>query len=219
MLITIAMALAMAASPHGAQAAPPNLSIVPSPPPSREPGTREYRVIGPWHIQFDESLGRGCFLYRVYDDNIILRAGFSPVTGTYALQVFDPPWPGLDRKRFYGMLVQFDGGATTWKGAAWSDVLPTNVGVDTPGLILMTLQDKLLRDIGTHRTVSLRIRDHDTGPLSLDGSRAAVDALFKCQKQLGVPVDPATAKPSPREDIAVYAEQLPSPPDQDPFAP
>lgn len=130
--------------------------------------------VGDWTVKVDRVLGNGCFAYAIYEDNTGLRVGFSPFDNSAHFFVVDHNWASLEVGKEYELEVQFDS-REPWRRTATVEFEHSLlVEVDTEWPVL-------LEEFARSHVLVMRYMGKEFVRLSLRGSRAALDEVFKCQ--------------------------------------
>lgn len=139
--------------------------------------TSLWREVGSWTVYVDHTLGDGCFLAAVFDNDSVFRVGVNRASSNpyYAL-LGNPAWVSLRAKAKYPVQFRFDG------NSAWD--VPA-VGVDMGGSIFLRANfDESAFWTEFVNSAVLRVtRDGEpVTTLSLAGSKEAFAELVKCQR-------------------------------------
>lgn len=133
-----------------------------------------------WEIRVDRTLGNGCFMLTGYEGGTFLRLQFDPTSESIGFYVANDDWRSIEANKLYDIEVEF-GSAGPWTGSAQ--------GIDFDGLrgLHLTVPSEddraadFIEEFMRYTGVDIRYQGASIARLSLRGTFAATEEMFRCQ--------------------------------------
>lgn len=128
-----------------------------------------------WTIAIDTTLGGGCFMYTIFDGDASARIGFDLQAGNIYLLLADMDWTSIAADQSYDIEVQM-GERQGWTASATGGRMG-----DVPTLIVTSTDAEFMEEFASQNSIRVRYKQNEIMHLSLQGSKAALNEVLKCQ--------------------------------------
>ncbi len=133
---------------------------------------------GGWDIMVDPSLGDGCLIQALYQDDITVRIGLDRNSGGGYVTVFNYNWGDIQEGAAYPILIDLDG--QEYHGEAIGLYLN-----DVPGADVLFDNPEFLWDIAAQQTMTLYNESGLVMAIDLTGTMVGLDGVLACQDEMG----------------------------------
>jgi hypothetical protein len=168
-----------------------------------------WRNVGEWQVRVDRSVDYGCFIIGSYTRGTVIRIGIDQQNRNGYVLVGNDGWRSLVAGNQYDLTLRFDNDAP-WRGRAKARTIGSG---NTLFLYLSFDRPQFLVDFARRMNLTIFYDGQVVTQLPLNGTRAATEELFLCQRA----ADAARDNSRPARD-PFSSGGAPPPRQQDPFS-
>lgn len=136
----------------------------------------KWATVSGWEILIDPDAGNGCLMQKTLDEGTRVRIGAVPQRDGGFISVANPSWEAVADDTTSTLTFNFDGELFA------GDAVAINDG-DLHGNYAFFNNPEFVSDISKRRNMIVSDDDKDLATVDLTGTKKAVDAVLKCQKE------------------------------------